>query len=43
MYSVVPPEPDVPEIDVRLEEELADLSVDLPAGKTQKNEVETLV
>jgi hypothetical protein len=37
------PDPDMPEIDNSLEEELADLSVELPAGKTQKNEVESLV
>jgi hypothetical protein len=36
------PEPSGPEIEGSFDEELADLSVDLP-GTTQKNEVESLV
>lgn len=37
------PDVDRPEVDGALEEELAELSVELPAGKTQNSELESLV
>ena len=40
---IAQPDPNLPEIEDSFDEELADLSVELPTGKTQQSEVESLV